>query len=729
MLESWPISQRVNTGFVIVTLMLVGLALFSHRAVGALGNVYDEYQAIATQNIAITAYVENIYEARQASFRYRISADPTLREQVNSSMDAVRNETVSLDSFANDPDRLAVVGAILDEADVYKTQFTRMADAIDAAGRFERDFIDRSNQLQMETSSAFTLALQSTNPALISAMGRCLQNLYSAILYGKRHIRSGGEDDLKQFMAQYETFNSALERMRRLNQQDNITAVMNRMSDLMNGYPEMLASYAAAKVEAQDIQTGSLDQIGPLMQQQLGRIAKNIVDRQNELGSAGSAIVTQMRTVIPAIGIAATLIALAASYVIGRWISGVIGRLAEATDRLASGDNDVSISGTEHNHELGRMARALLVFRDRQVERIAASAERAQLRAQQDEVVDTMKRQLAALAQGNLTADIHVPFAPEYEDLRINFNDAVRGLHTAMKRVIATSEIIASNATETNNATAELSQRTENQAATLEETAAALDQLTASVRSAAEHAKSVDSSVGRARSEATKNGEIVAQAVNAMSAIEQSSNQITQVISVIDDIAFQTNLLALNAGVEAARAGESGKGFAVVASEVRALAQRSADAAKEISGLIKNSSSHVAKGTQLVGHAGEALSEIITQVNEISSMTSQIATSAEEQAIGLSEINVGVNQLDQVTQKNAVMVQDSITRGEALVAETGKLNALIGRFKISSQDMKPSAPHDVANALGDAIARTHTTPVHSPVAATGGSAQPAWEDF
>ncbi|WP_342071239.1 methyl-accepting chemotaxis protein [Yoonia algicola] len=729
MLESWPISRRVNAGFVIITLMLVGLALFSHRAVGALGNVYDEYQAIATQNIAVTAYVENIYEARQASFRYRISADPALRAQVNRSIDAVLNDTASLTSFTNDPDRLAEIGAILDEAGVYKTQFTRMADAIDAAERLERDFIDRSTQIQLETSNAFTLAMQSANPALISAMGRCLQNLYTAILYGKRYIASGDADDLTKFMAQYQSFISALERMKRLNQQDNITPVINRVSDLMNGYPEILASYTAAQADARDIQKGTLDQIGPLMQQQLGSIAKNIVDRQNELGSAGSAIVTQMRTVIPAIGIVATLIALAASYVIGRWISRVIARLAEVTDRLASGDNDITIAGTEHNHELGRMARALLVFRDRQVERVAASAERAQLRAQQDEVVDTMKRQLAALAQGNLTADIHTPFASEYEDMRINFNEAVRGLHSAMKRVIATSETIASNATQTNTATAELSQRTENQAATLEQTAAALDQLTASVRSAAEHAKSVDSSVGRARSEATKNGEIVAQAVSAMSAIEHSSNQITQVISVIDDIAFQTNLLALNAGVEAARAGESGKGFAVVASEVRALAQRSADAAKEISGLIKNSSSHVAKGTQLVGHAGEALSEIITQVNDISSMTSQIATSAEEQAIGLSEINVGVNQLDQVTQKNAAMVQESITRGEALVAETGKLNALIGRFKISSQDGKPPAPQDVVNALGNAIARTNTTPLRSPIAATGGSAQPAWEDF
>ncbi|MEO0904580.1 MAG: methyl-accepting chemotaxis protein, partial [Pseudomonadota bacterium] len=264
--------------------------------------------------------------------------------------------------------------------------------------------------------------------------------------------------------------------------------------------------------------------------------------------------------------------------------------------------------------------------------------------------------------------------------------------------------------------------------------AAALDQLTASVKSAAEHAKSVDASVAKARSEAEKNGEIVASAVSAMGEIEDSSKQITQVISVIDDIAFQTNLLALNAGVEAARAGESGKGFAVVASEVRALAQRSADAAKEISALIENSSRHVSQGTQLVGNAGEALTEIITQVNDISSMISQIATSAEEQAIGLNEINLGVNQLDQATQQNAAMVQDSIKRGDTLASATDRLNTLIRHFQVSSQVVKPIQMVEPSDALTNAIAQTHTkasatpTPMKKAVASAG-SAQPDWEDF
>lgn len=729
MLDSWPISRRVNTGFLIVTLMLVGLAVFSHRTVGALGKVYEEYRQIANQKIAISAFVEDIFEAQQAALQYRITPDPVFREQVSSNIDEVLDGTVFLNSFATAPDRLATVETIIDTARTYQGQFTLMANALETANAVERDFSARSDQLQRETGTAFNLALQSANPALTSAVGRCLQTLYTAILAGKRYLASSDTADLDEFTTEYTAFGNALKRLEALNRQDNITEVVNRIKDLMSGYPEMLNAFSVANADAENIQNEVLDRIGPEMQERLDDVAAAIADRQNDLGAEGSMIVSQIRAVIPVVGSVATLFALAAAYVIGRWISGAIARLADVTDRLASGDNDVTISGTAHPHELGRMARALLIFRDTQVERIASAAEQAKLRAEQDAVVSTMKRQLAALAEGNLTAEIKEPFAPEYEELRINFNDALTGLHSAMRRVIETSALIGDNATESNIATANLSQRTENQAATLEETAAALDQLTASVRSAAEHAKSVDTSVTKARTEAAKNGEIVAQAVSAMSAIEHSSKQITQVISVIDDIAFQTNLLALNAGVEAARAGESGKGFAVVASEVRALAQRSADAAKEIAGLIENSSRHVAQGTQLVGHAGDALSEIITQVNDIASMTSQIATSAEEQAIGLSEINVGVNQLDQVTQQNAAMVQESITRGDALATETSKLNALIGKFKMTSQRMTPAVPSDTADALRDAIARTHKPANTMSRPASNVAAEPAWQDF
>ncbi|KIC35150.1 methyl-accepting chemotaxis protein, partial [Leisingera sp. ANG-M7] len=242
-----------------------------------------------------------------------------------------------------------------------------------------------------------------------------------------------------------------------------------------------------------------------------------------------------------------------------------------------------------------------------------------------------------------------------------------------VEQVIAAAASIRNGASEISQASDDLSHRTESQAATLEQTAAALDELTASVKSAAEGARSVEATMEDAKQEARNSGEVVQSAVSAMTEIEESSNKISQIISVIDDIAFQTNLLALNAGVEAARAGEAGRGFAVVASEVRALAQRSSDAAMEIKTLISDSSGQVARGVDLVGKAGDALQSIVSQVTHISQLVSGIAEGAAEQSTGLNEINTGVTQLDQVTQQNAAMVEEATAAGHMLKTDAGKL--------------------------------------------------------
>ena len=227
-----------------------------------------------------------------------------------------------------------------------------------------------------------------------------------------------------------------------------------------------------------------------------------------------------------------------------------------------------------------------------------------------------------------------------------------------------------------------LARRTEQQAASLEETAAALEEITATVRRTAEGASHARSVVAGAKTDAETGGEVVGRAIVAMNAIATSSRAITQIIGVIDEIAFQTNLLALNAGVEAARAGDAGRGFAVVAQEVRALAQRSAEAAKEIKGLISASTRQVGEGVDLVGQTGEALGRIVGQVAEINTVVTDIAASAQEQASGLQQINVAIAQMDQVTQQNAAMVEESTAASHALAREAGDLDRLMGRFQV-----------------------------------------------
>jgi methyl-accepting chemotaxis protein len=307
---------------------------------------------------------------------------------------------------------------------------------------------------------------------------------------------------------------------------------------------------------------------------------------------------------------------------------------------------------------------------------------------------------LRNLSTGNLTQPIEEPFAEDYETLRLDFNNTLDTLTQTIAQVVEASESIRARSAEISHASEDLSARTENQAATLEETAAALDELTASVKSAAEGAREVEKVVNQARTEATESGTVVQGAVDAMNEIERSSEQISQIIGVIDDIAFQTNLLALNAGVEAARAGDAGRGFAVVASEVRALAQRSSAAAKEIKLLISASTQHVDRGVDQVGRAGSALARIVDRVTEISSLVSDIASGAREQSVGLAEVNIGVTQLDQVTQHNAAMVEESTAASLALKQEAAGMATLVAQFALRAGQRR-----DGAAGLAEAPAR------------------------
>ncbi|MDR7124923.1 methyl-accepting chemotaxis protein [Pseudotabrizicola sp. 4114] len=302
--------------------------------------------------------------------------------------------------------------------------------------------------------------------------------------------------------------------------------------------------------------------------------------------------------------------------------------------------------------------------------------------AEQQKVVEALRDALGALADGDLSAQIATPFPADYESLRLNCNQAAQSLSDTLAHVAAVTAAILDGASNIAGAAADLSRRTESQAATLEQTAAALDTLTANVRSATDGTLKAGSKVRSAHDEARNNGGVVRKAIEAMAAIEQSSHQISKIISVIDDIAFQTNLLALNAGVEAARAGEAGRGFAVVAAEVRALAQRSSEAAKEIKTLISTSETQVGTGADLVSQSGRAVEAIVSDVAEISSIVQDISQAAQDQSNSLAEINAGVAVLDKVTQQNAVMVEESTAASALLKQEADELSALLAGFNL-----------------------------------------------
>jgi methyl-accepting chemotaxis protein len=409
-------------------------------------------------------------------------------------------------------------------------------------------------------------------------------------------------------------------------------------------------------------------------------------------------------------------------------------------EQISGGDFETDVVTAERGDEIGDLGKTLVAMRGDLKKAKEAEAQRAIAAREQEVVVEKLSAGLGQLSKGDFARTIEEPFRAEHDALRRDFNKTVQQLNATVSQVVESADSIKSGAAEISQSSLDLSQRTENQAATLEETAAALKEMTSNVQSAAEGTRNVESVVTEARSEAEVSGEVVRDAVSAMTEIEEGSRHISQIIGVIDDIAFQTNLLALNAGVEAARAGDAGRGFAVVASEVRALALKSSDAASEIKKLISDSTQQVESGVVLVGKAGEALTSITERVNNISSLVSEIARSATDQSAGLAEINSSVVQLDQVTQANAAMVEEATAAGQMLAKDATELMAMVSSFKTDATlgaetPVAASVPCDPTPAPQVATPVEEPAPTPQPkappMAAQGNAAvdMDLWQDF
>ncbi len=526
-----------------------------------------------------------------------------------------------------------------------------------------------------------------------------------------------------------EIVSARLEKLKQLTTVPQAKTMLAMIDNRWPGYLELDTRLMALSRQNQNVEAGALLD-GPMMAKfdEMAKTADDLSDLQAQMGreaardsatTYGRARMLMMIALVVALGGTVAILLL-----LIRQIARPVSTATAALSDLAAGKMDVVVPDSDRADEVGALAKALVGLRDQLAAAERSKAEQTAL------IVESIGKALSGLAEGDLVSRVDVDLTGPFAKLKTDFNHAAEALQTTMVEVSHAASGINGGAADIRQASDDLSQRTEQQAASLEETAAAMDEITATVRSTAERANHADAAVKTMRQTAERSGAVVREAVEAMGGIERTSNEISEIISVIDGIAFQTNLLALNAGVEAARAGDAGKGFAVVASEVRALAQRSADAAKDVKSRITASSEQVAAGVRLVDQTGQALSEIIDSIGGVSGMVSDIASAAEQQATGLHQVNTAVNEMDTVTQQNAAMVEEATAAARSLAGEADGLSRQIARFRTGNPASPPSSPvhhlQDRAAATGRRIARTSSL---RSVGNTALAADAGWSEF
>ena len=778
------IGGRIYLAVGVVVTLMVAISAISYFETSTLAGVFTDYRSTARQTLTANEQVEDLFEARLAAFGYRINPSDERAASVEQNIDEIlTNGNAVRDMFAGDTRTQGALRNIEGSAAKYKAAFDQMTQLQEQRNQIVAEIARLGPKARKQLTAIMVSAYRDGDPEAAYYAGLAQQELMLGRFYQERFLLSNKDEAYENSNGHLTAARGHLDTL--LGALENRERRENAMASVAD-IEEYLVNAEKVKSVIQErnaIRTSQLDVIGPNMQAAYEQILDEVVDRQNTLGPRGSETAERILVEIGFLSLFSFFVGVVLAGSIARWTSRSVRSTADAMTELANGNLNVAIEGAEQSHELGMMAKALQIFKDNaqttkrlQEEKEANSKAEAQANAEQRrrdevlgrEIVDLVERvtsgdltnrlntqgrdgilaevctqinrlvdglelvlkdvgnKMEALAEGDLGQRVTANYQGAFGELKTSVNRTAEQLAGIVMEIQSAAGQIRSASAEISSGTEDLSNRTEKAASNLEETAASMEEMSATVKQTAQNSTEANQLAASANQAAGKGGSVVEDAVKAMDGIESSARKITDIISVIDEIAFQTNLLALNASVEAARAGEAGKGFAVVAQEVRQLAQRSAQASSDIKVLIHDSNGQVKNGVELVNQAGQSLAEIVGSIGKVAEIIQGISSASQQQAAGVQEINSSVASMDEMTQQNSALVEQSAASARALGDQSTKLTELMAYFKVdgAGQGSKP-APRAKHQARPVAPSRQ----IHAPSPAMAGAKNDGWDEF
>jgi len=695
MLEQLSLAKRIALGLAFTIGVIVVFAISVTVVSRILTASIEDYQTNTNQAILLNEYLEDLLEGQVAALAYRQNDTDAHARDVISNLAEITDTAGGDEAFLRDPELAAEVEALKTAASNYSDAFSQTVDL--QQGRHDQVAIltTLGQEARVALSDIHTaIARNGLGSAAIEAAGGVVQELLLARLYTERFLLTNdpaalatAKDHLGTLARNGRVLSVAL--ISRDEMRTTVEAALQQMVE----FESALDRVAEIIFERNRLQTEVMDATGASINSRIDAALDRVYGVQTASADASQALLTWTQVLLPIMTIVAVGIAGLFAVLIGRSTKASLTQLSTSTRRLAEGDVDLSIPGTELDHEIGDVARALEIFKTNEIERRRSQCVIERNTETQKQVVASLSSGLESLADGDLTIRLEGEFPPEFATVQSNFNQTLDQLNATISEVVETANWISENAGVLGEATDQLSRRNENQAAAIEETSAAATTLSNSVKETASKATTAKSFAGDTRQSAVKGASTVEDTTRAMNRIQASSEKISSIIGLIEDVSFQTNLLALNAGVEAARAGEAGRGFAVVASEVGALSQRSSAAVSDIREIIEQAAIDVATGVETVGQAGSSINEISNMVDQIASLIGEISEAAEEQADSLQSTNGSVKQIDQMTQQNAAMSEETAATAKTLA------NGAESLLKVTRQFTTTAVGRDASGQL------------------------------